>query len=161
MLAASKNAEVWSSPLARCLETASIAFPNRTARLHAELSEMDFGLWEGLTFDEARKRHPHSARRWLAGDVRFRFPSGERLSQFRSRLERVCKKIKRSRAQALIVVAHGGVIRGLLSLYLKTPFVTLFSFHIGYGAALRLTLHSTGAALESLSQNLHIKRGVS
>jgi broad specificity phosphatase PhoE len=158
MFAEIRRAPVWSSPLRRCRETARLAFPNRRARIQSDLSEMNFGKWEGLTFDEARKRHPQSARRWMKGEARFRFPDGESLPEFFARLRRVRAKIDRVRSRKLIVVAHGGVIRGLLSLYFRMPLARLFFLHIGTGAVLTLNVHASGATFETLSQN-SLKRG--
>ena len=58
--------EVLTSPMTRCQETAQIvaAALGISVSIDPDLREMDFGLWEGMTFDEVQDRYPEDLRRW-------------------------------------------------------------------------------------------------
>ena len=58
--------EVLTSPMSRCQETAQIVADalGLTISVDPDLREMDFGLWEGMTFDEVQDRYPEDLRRW-------------------------------------------------------------------------------------------------
>ncbi len=110
---------VLSSPLRRARAFARLLAPglNGSLRLWPDLREMDFGRWEGLTFEEIRGRDPEGVDRWAHFSRRFRFPGGESLRSFRGRLGRVRKALLRHPAREVLAVSHGGVIRSLLCLW--------------------------------------------
>ena len=58
--------EILTSPMIRCQETAQIlaAELGVPVTIDRNLREMDFGLWEGMTFDEVQERHPEDLQRW-------------------------------------------------------------------------------------------------
>ena len=55
--------KVYSSPLARCLETAEIIYPDNKLMIVDELSEMNFGDFEGKTQTEPSRIHRMDKRR--------------------------------------------------------------------------------------------------
>lgn len=112
-----------SSPLRRARQTARAAAPglNGGVRSIPALREMDFGRWEGLTFDEISRKDPAGVTRWASFSPRFRFPGGEALRSFQRRLRRLERLLLRHRARHLLVVSHGGVIRSLLCLWKGKP----------------------------------------
>ena len=77
---------VLASPLRRTRETAEIVAGalDLPVTLDDDLVELDFGDLEGLTFDEARSRHPLAARRFL-DDVTVAAPKGESIADVSAR----------------------------------------------------------------------------
>ena len=69
---------VVASPLRRTRETAEIvaAALGLPVEFDKDLVELDFGDLEGLTFDEARAKHPLAARRFMADITRGRAGRG-------------------------------------------------------------------------------------
>ncbi|MBC7325685.1 MAG: histidine phosphatase family protein, partial [Moorella sp. (in: Bacteria)] len=57
---------VYSSDLSRARETAAvIAAPHGlTIKTEEAFREIDFGFWEGLTYQEITARYPHEWERW-------------------------------------------------------------------------------------------------
>ena len=110
---------VFTSPLKRCTETCKILFPNLPPLVIANLSECNFGEWEGKTADELKD--DADFQKWLAGDNSVKPPRGESNADF---VRRVCK-IFESMVEGLMktgstecaVVTHGGVIMTLLAVY--------------------------------------------
>ncbi|MGB8648936.1 MAG: histidine phosphatase family protein [Anaerolineae bacterium] len=80
---------VYSSPLPRALETAAplAALHNLQVEPRAELLDIDYGGWEGLSAEEAQAKNPELWEAWLKAPGRVRFPGGESVRQVRNRIE--------------------------------------------------------------------------
>jgi len=113
------GAEVWcvASPLLRTRQTAEAVAARRglTVVTDDDLREMDFGLWEGLTSEEIEARYPGELEVWASPAGGTGFPGGESLEEFDRRVARARERILAQAAEAALVFAHGGVIRGLIS----------------------------------------------
>ena len=115
-----------ASPLARALETAQVLARGRglAVEAHACLAEGSYGALDGLSPDEARRRHPEFYRRGrtvlarLAATGRTA-PGGETRAELIARanaaLELVRAPLFHPTARAL-VVSHGGLLAFLVAL---------------------------------------------
>ncbi len=120
---------VYSSPKKRCVQTGeAIAKPHGlSVKVVPGLEEVDFGLWEGLTFDEIQERDRDLVSKWIEDPVRIRPPHGETLEEMASRVFRAYNEIcalharenagqsDTRKASQIVVVTHGGPIRAILS----------------------------------------------
>jgi broad specificity phosphatase PhoE len=104
---------VMTSPLSRAWESATLVAPGRPIRLEADLREIDFGSWEGLTDAEIEARDPVRYRDWKQRHPGFEFPAGERRVDFQARVDRAIGTMFACRAASLLVVVHKGVIRAI------------------------------------------------
>ena len=68
---------VVASPLRRSRETAALVVPSADVELDPRLIEMDYGRWEGLTYDEIEAADSEARRRWEADPARLHCPGGE------------------------------------------------------------------------------------
>jgi alpha-ribazole phosphatase len=75
------------SPLKRCIETIK-PFSQIQVEINPDLREVDFGRWEGMTFDQIRQSDPAAINQWANFDPEFSFPGGERLEDFLNRARR-------------------------------------------------------------------------
>jgi ribonuclease H / adenosylcobalamin/alpha-ribazole phosphatase len=108
---------VVASPLRRTRETAEIVAGalGLPVVLDEDLVELDFGDLEGLTFDEARAKHPLAARRFL-DDVTVAAPGGESIADVSNRVERARRRILSQHAGlTVLVVSHVTPIKLLLA----------------------------------------------
>jgi alpha-ribazole phosphatase len=111
-------AAVYSSPLARALDTAAaIAACHDLEPMASEgLREIDFGELEGLLYEEIEVQRPELFREWMETPGSVRFPGGEALADLRARvLPAVVAIRERHEGEAVALVAHGGVIRVVLA----------------------------------------------
>jgi ribonuclease H / adenosylcobalamin/alpha-ribazole phosphatase len=108
---------VVASPLRRTRETAEIVAGalGLPVVLDEDLVELDFGDLEGLTFDEARAKHPLAARRFL-DDVTVAAPGGESIVDVSNRVARARRRILSQHAgRTVLVVSHVTPIKLLLA----------------------------------------------
>ena len=129
---------VYSSDLQRGLRTAEIAVDGCGTPIQALpwLREIDVGLWEGLTRDDARGRFraEYAAReRDLTGTP---FPGGESFADLSERVvgafERLLQDAAAARRRRILVVGHRGVNRVLLAHFRGLPLAELFSIEQDY-----------------------------
>lgn len=66
-----------SSPLRRAMETASAVARGRPVEADGRLMEMDYGAWEGLTYEEIDARDAALRARWLGDPGATPCPGGE------------------------------------------------------------------------------------
>ncbi|MBM7415210.1 MULTISPECIES: bifunctional RNase H/acid phosphatase [Nocardiaceae] len=123
---------VLSSPLGRARDTAeavsrAIDVPVTVVE---DLTETDFGEWEGLTFLEATERDPELHRRWM-GDTSVAPPGGESFDAVRERVRRVREHIATEYAgKTVVVVSHVTPIKTLLQLGLDVGPSILYRMHL-------------------------------
>lgn len=80
------------------------------------LREMHFGCWQGLSWDQVRKRHPRLASRWLKHFPSEPIPGAEGFVQFKRRVKSELKGIRKAnRGRCVLVVTHAGVIQVALA----------------------------------------------
>jgi len=141
---------IHSSDRRRCLTTAEMivaaaagpgpsrapaAPPRAIPRVQpdARLCEIDAGLWEGLAFEEAAARYPGEYAQRERDLVGRRFPGGESFRDLRDRVIPAFLEIVEKGGAQIVVVAHLGVNRVLLSELLGLPLEELFSIRQDYG----------------------------
>ncbi|MBQ8795269.1 MAG: histidine phosphatase family protein [Clostridia bacterium] len=110
---------LFSSPLKRCLQTCEIIYPGKEPIVVDELSEINFGLWEGKTAEELKDNLTFN--KWLSGDNSVKPPEGESSADFTRRVCLMFQKIvdgliSTGHTEA-VIVTHGGVIMTLMAVY--------------------------------------------
>jgi len=129
-------AGVYASDLRRAFRGAEIISRGRelTPEAVPEFREINFGVWEGLSFEEIAAQYPEDLEARFRDLASFRIPGGESLMEVRARaLPRLQELITRHPGQALAVVAHAGVNRIILSDALGLDLSRLFHLDQNYG----------------------------
>lgn len=120
------------SPLRRASQTAEILCRSQGIerwREDPDLREVDFGEWEGLTFEQASAADPARAAAWAAWAPDFGFPGGETIAGLTARVRRAAHALAQA-GDILLVVTHGGVIRLMLCEFLGLESRAYLSFDI-------------------------------
>ena len=133
---------VFTSPLKRCVETCKLLYPEQNPLSIANLSECNFGEWDGKTADDLKD--DEDFHKWLAGDASIKPPRGESNDDF---VRRICKMFEsivegllKTGTTESVIVTHGGVIMTLLAIY-GVPQAKPFEWAMdnGFGYSLRIT----------------------
>ena len=119
---------VYSSPRRRAYESAEIIAIEHKLDVSSDprLCEIDFGEFEGLTYDEVAERYPEEYREWMERPTEVTFPGGENFMTLRERVTHCADRIRASHSgQTVAVVSHGGVNRVILAeaLHLESKYV--------------------------------------
>jgi broad specificity phosphatase PhoE len=106
---------VFASPLRRAEETAEFLVRGRgiEVSVHPGLVDIDFGEWEGGSFDELERSDPELYRSWMTQPTRTRFPGGENFDELKARVLAAVTEIRRE-AESGALVAHAGVNLAIL-----------------------------------------------
>jgi len=130
---------VHSSPLQRCSRLAEHLFPGQDhqIRLHPELMEIHCGEWEMRSWDDLPKEEVEP---WMKDFVNIRIPGGESYLDLHQRVTGCFTHIHSSLPTGPIaIVAHGGVIRSILSHITGTALIDSFKvFSLHYGCVIRV-----------------------
>lgn len=112
---------VLSSDLLRCRTIAEPVAKKRNLKLvvSKDIRELNFGTWEGLTFDEISRLDGENQRLWLRNPYKYAPPNGETLNEC---LDRVTEFLEPYQMENALIVTHGGIIGALLQFYLKRDF---------------------------------------
>jgi broad specificity phosphatase PhoE len=74
-------------------------------RTEEGMAGIDFGLWQGLTLNEVRRRQPKLHRQWLEAPSGVRPPGGESLQEAQQRICRAVRDIlKKGKGEATVIV---------------------------------------------------------
>ncbi len=103
---------IYSSPLARCLDTAAIIAERLglEVEVHPDLREYAIGDWEDLRFSDLHDRHRFVE--IATGDHDFAPPGGETLRQVAARMVPAIEEIhhRHSHEERVLVVSHGAAM---------------------------------------------------
>jgi ribonuclease H / adenosylcobalamin/alpha-ribazole phosphatase len=123
---------VITSPLSRARQTAEAIGAATGAPVTDldDLTETDFGAWEGLTFAEAARRDPDRHRAWLS-DTAIPSPGGESFDHVHHRVQRAGQRMVADfPGSTVVVVSHVTPIKTLLRIGLDAGPSVLFRLHL-------------------------------
>ncbi|TAN61907.1 histidine phosphatase family protein, partial [bacterium] len=82
--------------------------------------EIDFGLWDGLTYKMALRKYGRLYRRWLEDPFAQDIPRGEKISVFILRVKKaVMSIISANQNKTVALVSHLGALRVILNTFLE------------------------------------------
>ncbi|QBE63128.1 histidine phosphatase family protein [Pseudoduganella lutea] len=133
---------VFSSPLRRCADLARLLSPSVT--FDARLAEMDFGSWEGRSWNDIPRADVDA---WAADLLHYRPGGGETVFEVALRVAAALDAIRAHGAERAIVICHAGTMRLFAALADGTPAgqaalaAASKAHRIGYGETHRLGLY--------------------
>jgi probable phosphoglycerate mutase len=107
---------VYSSDLVRVQETAAptVALLGKRIFLSEKLRERHYGIFQGMTYTEARERMPEDFVRFKNKDPDYDFQTGESLHTFSARVMQFIQELlEKEKGRNVLVFTHGGVLEVL------------------------------------------------
>ncbi len=156
-LAGCRFAAVYASDLSRAVESAQAIVEGRGIAIETDpdLREFSYGEWEGLTTEEAEAQDPEEYARRMALDAGvFAAPGGENTQQLLDRVRRFyeCAVERHQSSEDVLIVAHAGSIRALLTCLLGLPDDRLWGFRVDGGSLSVVSNRPGGRVLELLNE---------
>ncbi len=127
-----------------------------------ELRELSFGKWEGLTYQEIVSGWPDAMENFLRHPDILQVPNGETFPRLRERAMGFIEKVTaEADGKTLLIVAHGGILRTVLTVMLHMPLQYLWSIR-QFNTAVNIVRRDDGEwTIELLNSTAHLTRRVS
>lgn len=115
---------IYTSDLQRALMTAERLAEKFSAPLYADkaLRELNFGAWEGLTYQEIAERWPQEVKNLFGAPEKLQIPEGETFLMLQRRAMNKIHEIRaENEGKNVAVVAHGAISKAILTALLHIP----------------------------------------
>ena len=148
-------AAIYASPLERAQETAGIVSRRLDLPVTVldDLSELDFGEWTGLTFDEVR-RHPLWPE-WASHRSLSCIPGGETMRAVQRRVVEALMEMRSQHADDhVVVVSHGDVIRAALVFALGMPLDFYARIEVATASLSTMRIDANGIRVIAVNERL-------
>lgn len=146
---------IYSSPLKRAKETAEIIADNKIKVVtRNNLTELNMGKWDGMTFEEIKQKYPEEYFKRGKDFENYRVEGGESMSMCRNRVLAELWSIVINSTGNIIITAHAGVNRLILSELSGIDIKKGFSLQKEYGTI--STLKYDGKNLKIDDIEIHI-----
>jgi len=123
---------VVTSPVRRTRESAEILAERLDVGMVEEpgFAEMEFGTWDGLTFDEVREQRPEELESWM-GSLDVAPGDGESFREVEKRvLGGLSRVLERYVGKTVVVVTHVTPIKTLVAHAIDAPLTSLFRMEL-------------------------------
>jgi probable phosphoglycerate mutase len=143
-----------TSPLLRCAEFAQqlAKEKNLPIDIDAGLREIGFGEWEGKTRKELQSERAEEYARFYADPVRNTPPGAEPLLDFYARVSSAYSGLQQQHSSSnLLVVAHAGVIRAILTHALGASPACMYNLNVHNGRISRIRYAEKRVSIELLN----------
>jgi broad specificity phosphatase PhoE len=127
---------IYSSDLIRTKTTAEEInkYHNINIKYLSELREMNFGVLEGLTFNEIGESYPEEKEKIIDVidfDINYKFSEGESLNMLYKRVNKTFNDImNKNPDKNILIVSHGGAIKSILTKILSGDINRFWSVEI-------------------------------
>ena len=138
---------VFSSDLKRCTESMDILEidKNIEKKLEKDLREINFGVFEGKTYEEIKEEFPEEVENMQKDWKNFKSKKGESLQEVMERtVRRLDEIISSYKDKKIVIVAHAGVIQTLVSYYLSGNLDNYWKFKINNGSLTKMIVTADG-----------------
>lgn len=150
---------IYSSDLKRAFATAEMIARKFTLEVIPDKAfrELDFGDWEGLTYEEINKQWPEEIANFFGAPEKLSIPNGETFIQAAERsVNRLKEIIAENHGKIVVVAAHGAVIRSMLATLMHIPLHYLWSLRQDNTAVNVLRFDGDYVMVETINNTAHL-----
>lgn len=151
---------VFSSNLKRAYKSAEYIAEklNLSVIENSALNEINFGEWEGLTFEEMRHRTDYDYNMWKTQPNKAVIPGEGTLEAISERaMSFVNKIIDENSGKNILVVSHGAILKVIILSLLNISFEAYNKFYITNSSVSVLTLDKERNYINVLNDTCHLK----
>jgi len=151
MLSHEPFAAMYTSPRLRCKQSAEVLAAVRgcPVDIMEALSEINFGEFEGYTYEDIEARFPDLYREWMEHPTEIHFPGGESFNTMWTRVTEAASELRvRHSGESIALVTHGGVIRILIAETLAVPRNNIFRIAQRYAAVNLISYFDRSSVVE-------------
>ena len=124
---------IYSSPLERAKQTAKICnYLDKDINYNSKLEEINFGIFEGLTFKEISEKFPDEVKKMEENWKDYNYITGESPKEMFQRAISFLETLDYSKNN--LIVAHWGIINCIISYFVSGSLDTYWKFEIKNGA---------------------------
>ncbi|MGM0500950.1 MAG: alpha-ribazole phosphatase [Bacillota bacterium] len=151
---------IYSSTLDRSNKTAQIVAKKHDLEVDvkADLQEINFGVWEGLTFKQIESKYQDEFKLWKSNPAKNKPAEGESLTDVQDRVfNTIDELLVKHQGQTILIVAHGGVNRVLISNFLGMPLDKCWRLNQNNTAINILNIYQSEIILELFNSAYHLE----
>ena len=146
--------EIYSTPFSRTKETI-----NKLAKIKNidiietnELNEINFGAFEGLGFEYIQKEYPEEFKKMISEGFDYKYPHGESLKDtFYRVVKQLDNIIKDKDSKVILICAHGGTIRNIISYLVTNDYKYHWNFKIDNASVSVIEIDNNFAVINKLN----------
>lgn len=151
-----KISHVISSPLLRARQTAAViaAAHNLPVTIDERLVELDYGIWDGLTWEEVGRLDLAGREAWLQDGVSYAPHGGETMSAVATRVSAALEEWRATinpEAGPVVAVFHGAALAAALCTLLQTPLRGLWPYRTATASLSEVQWFDIGPVLTRLN----------
>lgn len=164
-LAAEKIDTIYCSDLKRARKTAEIIASKHNVvdaiQVSPLLREMNFGDYEGLTFDQMDPKFQlifSADPSWRSSGPNVRAPNGESIADLSARVEQFIQQIVEHRSQedTILIAAHGGPLQVMICHFLDIGFEHWWQIRLSGASVSIVDTFPQGASIVLLNGTSHL-----
>ncbi len=141
-------AKVYCSGLIRAKQSAEILNKNWQLEIEQDdqLNELNFGLWENKSWDEAYNTDPEFFNYWAENWHMEAAPMGESFEDLANRCRDWLSTVSTDDSP-IVIVAHAGSLRAITSILLDLPAISIFNFEFNYAGVTKFEVSDESSRL--------------
>lgn len=148
-----EGARIVSSPLRRCVETATIIGGDAPPELDERFVELDYGEWDLRPLDEVP---PDVWERWRS-DIDFRPPGGETLTELAARVGTALQELRAHAAERdVVVVTHVSPVKAALAWSLGVGMAVSWRTFVAPASITTIGIADHGPSLRGFNDVSHL-----
>ncbi|PKM89996.1 MAG: alpha-ribazole phosphatase [Firmicutes bacterium HGW-Firmicutes-12] len=151
---------IFCSDLQRAQETARIINQPHKLRIQVNqyFKEINFGEWEGLTYDDLKDKYPEQIKVWQKTPHLLRLERGETFVELRDRALIGIREITSKYPEGnILIVTHGGTIASLICGLLEEPLTKMWDYKQKNSAVNILNISDKKVTIELLNDTSHLQ----
>ncbi len=150
---------IYSSPLSRCLELATLVSYEHGLEVVVDerLREIDLGRWDGEMMQDIVKKDGEILKKWIADPSLVTVPGGESLIAVQERAMAWLGEVSTLHPDGNIVASsHGGPIRAIIAAVLGLPLGNIFRLTVDLASVSVLNYKGKFSNLETMNERSHL-----